>query len=351
MLNIPENYVTAKLFKRINRFVAEVLIDGDPETVYVPNTGRLSELALPEADILLSPINGKYRYKILYIINESYPVMIDSTYSNSLFDKLLREKRVPGLEDFSLTRREPPYGNHRFDFLLESNGMEKLLELKSCTLFHGDIASFPDAVSERASEHIKLLAETGKGIIVFFILKHNMKFFIPNFHTDFIFYETLKHCRERIDIKALSIEYNDRLDITGLKEIPVLIPEVKPCGLFIMLIKLNNSPEQGKINQYLLLCGKDDTDIFKRIKKLRSSSKQFPAVDGINPDGIKIITDLPVVTEIDDISILDCSFSNKDCKGKILFSTDEWRIYSFEDNPAEQKWFWNEILKLRFGNF
>jgi len=348
---IPDSLIEATLIKRHNRFVAEVILNGKPEFVYVPNTGRLSELALTGADVLLCPINGKYRNKILYIINNNYPVMIDSTYSNRLFQKLLLDKKVPGLENYELLRREPAIGNHRFDFLLAKDEDEKFLELKSCTLFHKDIASFPDAVSERASEHVKLLAETGKGIIVFFILKPNMKYFIPNYHTDFTFYKTLKNCKEFVDIKALSIVYNDKLDITQLKEVPLLMPDVIPCGLFILLFKLNDSAEHCGNNYYILLCGIEENDIFKRIKKLRTNSKLFPDVAGISFSGMKIIADLPVVTEEKDISILDNSFSSKVGNGKIIFSSKEWRIYSFRENPAEQQWFWSEILNLRFGNY
>jgi len=349
MKKTPGNLLRASLIKRNNRFVAEVILNGNPETVYVPNTGRLSELAIPGADLLLSPINGKYRYKILYIINDNYPVMIDSTYSNRLFQKLLLEKKVPGVENHELIRREPAIGNHRFDFLLKKNEEEKFLELKSCTLFHKDIASFPDAVSERASEHVKLLAETGKGIIVFFILKQNMKYFIPNYHTDFTFYKTLKSCSELINIKALSINYNDNLDITHLKEIPVLMPEVTPSGLFIILVLLNDSTARSRNNRYMLLCGTEEDDVFKRIKKLKRNPELFPDVKGVSFNDVKIIADLPVVTEKRDISILENSFSSKVSNGEIIFSSKEWRIYSFRENPAEQKWFWNEILNLRFG--
>ncbi|HOP30250.1 MAG TPA: DNA/RNA nuclease SfsA [Spirochaetota bacterium] len=348
MKKTPDNLLRASLIKRNNRFVADVILNGKPETVYVPNTGRLSELALPGADVLLSPINGKYRYKILYIINDNYPVMIDSTYSNRLFQKLLIEKKVPGLEGFKLIRREPAIGNHRFDFLLEADGKEKFLELKSCTLFHNNIASFPDAVSERASEHVRLLAETGEGILVFLIFKHKMNYFIPNYHTDFTFYKTVKNCSKLIDIKALSIEYNDNLDITQLKEVPVLMPEVGPCGLFIILIKLNDSTAQGINSRYLLLCGIEKNDLFKRVKKLRSNPKLFPSIEGISFTGMKIITDLPVVTETTDISVLDYSLLNKDSDSGTVFSSDEWRVYSFRENPAEKEWFWDEILNLRF---
>ena len=42
-----ENTVQGLFVRRINRFVAEVLIDGKPENVHVKNTGRCREL-LPE---------------------------------------------------------------------------------------------------------------------------------------------------------------------------------------------------------------------------------------------------------------------------------------------------------------
>ena len=41
---IYENTVPGNFVRRINRFTAEVLIDGKPEMVHVKNTGRLQEL-------------------------------------------------------------------------------------------------------------------------------------------------------------------------------------------------------------------------------------------------------------------------------------------------------------------
>ena len=38
---IYENTIPAVFVRRINRFTAEVLIDGRPEIVHVKNTGRL----------------------------------------------------------------------------------------------------------------------------------------------------------------------------------------------------------------------------------------------------------------------------------------------------------------------
>jgi DNA-binding protein, stimulates sugar fermentation len=43
-----KNITEAKFIKRINRFVAEVEIDGRVETVHVKNTGRCRETANTE---------------------------------------------------------------------------------------------------------------------------------------------------------------------------------------------------------------------------------------------------------------------------------------------------------------
>ena len=44
-----KNTVPGVFVRRVNRFVAEVLIDGKTERVHVKNTGRLRALLMPEA--------------------------------------------------------------------------------------------------------------------------------------------------------------------------------------------------------------------------------------------------------------------------------------------------------------
>ncbi len=51
----------AAFVRRINRFTAEVLIDGRPETVHVKNTGRLGELLLPGAPVTLQKAGNPER--------------------------------------------------------------------------------------------------------------------------------------------------------------------------------------------------------------------------------------------------------------------------------------------------
>ena len=52
---IYENTVAGTFVRRMNRFMAEVLIDGAPQIVHVKNTGRCAELLRPGADIYIEP--------------------------------------------------------------------------------------------------------------------------------------------------------------------------------------------------------------------------------------------------------------------------------------------------------
>ena len=48
---IYENTVPGSFVRRINRFTAEVLINGETALVHVKNTGRLQELLVPKAKV------------------------------------------------------------------------------------------------------------------------------------------------------------------------------------------------------------------------------------------------------------------------------------------------------------
>ena len=56
-----ENTVPGLFVRRVNRFVAEVLIDGNTEQVHVRNTGRLQELLLPKAKVTLQKASDPKR--------------------------------------------------------------------------------------------------------------------------------------------------------------------------------------------------------------------------------------------------------------------------------------------------
>ena len=79
---IYENTVPGNFVRRINRFTAEVLIDGKPEMVHVKNTGRLQELLVPDAKVTLQKTlnpNRKTAYDLISVYKSELKwVNIDS---------------------------------------------------------------------------------------------------------------------------------------------------------------------------------------------------------------------------------------------------------------------------------
>ena len=83
-----ENTVPATFVRRVNRFVAEVLIDGKLEQVHVKNTGRLKELLVPKARVMLQRSeeqNRKTAYDLISVYKKRLRwVNVDSLAPNGL---------------------------------------------------------------------------------------------------------------------------------------------------------------------------------------------------------------------------------------------------------------------------
>ncbi|MCP4134230.1 MAG: DNA/RNA nuclease SfsA [bacterium] len=352
MNEFEKKFTRASFVERLNRFVSVVKLDAIEQAVYVPNTGRLSELAIPGKQVLLVPSPGKFPYKLLYIYHNGFPVMIDSSYSNKLFAVLLEQRMVPEFKNYTLQRREPAYKNHRFDFLM-TGPASCFIELKSCTLAWKNIASFPDAVSERASRHIKALAEAGNGTVVFFILHRNIDFFVPNYHTDFDFYTTVKRNRDKVRFLAYSVEYDEDLAITALNPVPIVIPEVKPAGSYLIVFyndskKIIKDWDQGNREfekGYYVFAGSSNEDVFKQVRRIRSKGKKKEQHIDYIKTSMKIIADIPIITG-DNIEC-ELSRSLQSLTGEPVKGFDS--LYYFEHNPVRTDEFWDFVLEKRYG--
>ena len=67
---IYRNCTPATFITRLNRFEAEVAVDGRRETVHVKNTGRCRELLLPGCDVMLARADNparKTRYDLISV--------------------------------------------------------------------------------------------------------------------------------------------------------------------------------------------------------------------------------------------------------------------------------------------
>lgn len=126
---IYENTVPARFVRRINRFTAEVMIDGLPEIVHVKNTGRLGELLLPNAKVTLQKAadpNRKTAYDLISVYKPRLKwVNIDSLAPNMLMRQYWENSGI-----FDVIRPEYKYGNSRVDFYMESGDRRYLREVK-----------------------------------------------------------------------------------------------------------------------------------------------------------------------------------------------------------------------------
>ncbi len=150
-----ENIVRGTFLKRPNRFIAEVDIDGQKETVHVKNTGRCSELLLSGCEVWLTAPGTpgrKTKYDLVAVRkNTGVLFNIDSQAPNKVVKEWLSTKL------FDKVVPEYTYGDSRIDFYMEKGDERFLMEVKGCTQEFSGIGYFPDAPTERGVKHIREL--------------------------------------------------------------------------------------------------------------------------------------------------------------------------------------------------
>lgn len=225
-----ENLVESIFLRRINRFLVECELNGSLIKVFLPNPGRLWELLFPGSPVLLS-INQPSRtratgYTLIGIKKNGTTVMLNTHTSNHAVRWLLKRKRIPSLVNYHVIRQEYTLGKSRFDFLLQGEENQMILEVKSCSLFGKKIAMFPDAPSKRAVRHVSELAFLGKKgyevSVLFLVHSSEPDFFLPEYHTDPLFAEVLFKNRNAISIRAVSVSWDYNLFLNNeVKELEI----------------------------------------------------------------------------------------------------------------------------------
>lgn len=159
--------VAGQLLGRRQRFLADVKL-GDGETVvaHCANTGSMLGCREPGSRVWLSAAaDPKRKLAWTWELVEAQPgviVGIHTGRSNGLVEEAIAAGRIPALAGYAGLRREVRYGaeNSRIDLLLEGAGKPPcFVEVKNVTAAVADgVALFPDAVSTRASKHLRELA-------------------------------------------------------------------------------------------------------------------------------------------------------------------------------------------------
>lgn len=155
-----DNITRAVFLKRPNRFIAEVDIEGQKETVHVKNTGRCKELLIPECEVWLTApgtSDRKTKYDLVAVRKDNGILFnIDSQAPNKVVKEWLET------QNYDKIFPEYTYGDSRIDFYMERGSEKYLMEVKGCTLEIDGIGYFPDAPTERGVKHLRELAHAVK---------------------------------------------------------------------------------------------------------------------------------------------------------------------------------------------
>lgn len=158
----------ARLERRYKRFLADVVLpDGERLTAHCPNTGSMLGCADPGMRVWLSrAANPARKYAWTWELVEALPgvlVGIHTGRTNALVREGIHAGVITELHGYGTLKGEVMAGEgFRVDFLLQghTDRPDCYLEVKNVTAAVQDgIALFPDAVSERASRHLRELME------------------------------------------------------------------------------------------------------------------------------------------------------------------------------------------------
>lgn len=206
------NIVHGQLQRRVNRFIAEVVVDGALEQVHVKNTGRLKELLLTDTEVLLEVSDRperKTKYSLIAAAKDGGWVNVDSQAPNPVAFETLKAGRIAEIGLVSCVKREVTYGDSRFDLYYEKDEERGFIEVKGVTLQQECIAMFPDAPTARGTKHVlelaKAVQEGYTGTVLFVVQMQGCREFTPYRDMDPAFADALEEA-SRQGVRILAYE-------------------------------------------------------------------------------------------------------------------------------------------------
>lgn len=187
-MQFPEKLIRGTLVQRYKRFLADVrLPNGDIVTAHCTNTGSMLGCKEPGSAVYisLSPNKGRklpYTWEMIQV--RRIWVGINTMHPNKLVAEAIAAGAIPELCGYQSIRREVKVNTHsRLDLCLEGSSGCCFVEVKNVTVSIDGAAAFPDAISERATKHLKelmRLKRKGHRAAVFFVVQRgDCEYFRP----------------------------------------------------------------------------------------------------------------------------------------------------------------------------
>ncbi len=190
-LNTTGPLVDATFIARTNQLLIDAQINGKPVRAHMADRGRLTDLLVPNARLLLAPrdeIGRKTAFQVVGVYQGDELVSLDTQMPNRLVSAALSSGALPQFARYTKVQREVTVGENRFDFRLGEGLNTCYLEVKSVGLVVRRVARFPDAPTERGRrqlEQLGMMARNGQRCAVLFIIqRHRALALVPNDEVD-----------------------------------------------------------------------------------------------------------------------------------------------------------------------
>lgn len=189
--------------RKLNRFIAEVIIHDKLEVVHIKNTGRLKELLVAGAEVILEESNNpkrKTKYSLIAVWKNGELVNIDSQVPNVVAYQALKNGGIQEIGQVDEMKREVTFQESRFDLYYRRNEKYGFIEVKGVTFEADGVAKFPDAPTKRGIKHvrelIKAVTHGYEATILFVIQMKGCHRFTPYTEIDADFAAALRFAAE-----------------------------------------------------------------------------------------------------------------------------------------------------------
>jgi len=209
-----ERPLSCRVVGRVNRFVVTVRPQGRCSRAYINNTGRMYQFLVSGREGFCTAHEKPRKTDVqLFSVEEgNLGAIVDTRLQMRAFEEALRMELIPWLRGCRLLKRDARLGDSRIDYLLQCDGEEVYLEVKSAVLREGHHAMYPDCPSCRGKRHIRELThhvrQGGRATILFIAALPNVEAFKPNRAADPGLYQSLVAAHDAgVRIKSIGMLY------------------------------------------------------------------------------------------------------------------------------------------------